>query len=627
MKKIQDADKVKFSIGFKLIIIISLLIVVSLLSMINIANYWFRDTIEKQSQVSSLELVVKTSLKIDSDVNAILEKGGLVASALLGEIGSKKEKDSFKDLFFSKGGDLIFAGVVVRQGGDDLKIKEKVYNEQYFAENGIDLEAVERALAADAQNFSKSFSYQNEARNATPFFGQPVIALSVPYSKKSQSAADSILVVFVKADKFMTLVSSSSGSLNKVFIVNGAGEVLAHHDASLAKVKTNLISLPIVEAMLKSGNSNGQTKYVFEKKQYLGSFSKIAFADIGVVSVIEAKEAFREADRIRNRNMMVAAIVLSIAILIVYFFSKTLTTPVSRLVGAAGEIEKGNFVIDIVPTTRDEIGQLTSSFVRMGKGLAEREKLKDAFGKFVNKEIAEKILKGEIRLGGERKTAAIFFSDIRSFTAISEALEPEEVVEFLNQYMTRMVNCVNDSKGVVDKFIGDAIMAVWGTPVSYGNDTENAVNGALMMRESLKEFNVGRGDKKKPLIKIGCGINTGPVLAGQIGSQDKMEYTVIGDAVNLASRVESLNKPFGTDILISEDSYALVKDIFNVHPMEKIMVKGKAQPQQIYAVLSRKDDPSGFKKITELRKYLGTTDKAMKDFNPDAEEKKYELIK
>jgi adenylate cyclase len=594
--------------------------------MIFIANYWFRDTIEKQSQVSSLELVMKTSLKIDSDVNAILEKGGLVASAILGEMG-KKEKDSFKDLFFSKGGDLVFAGVLVRESGDNLKIREGVYNEQFFSENGIDTDAVQRAIAADAQNFGRSFSYQNEARNATPFFGQPVIALSVPYSKKSQSAADSILVVFVKADKFMTLVSSSSGSLNKVFIVNGAGEVLAHHDASLAKVKTNLINLPVVGAMLKSGNPNGQTTYTYEGKRYLGSFSKIAFADIGVVSVIESKAAFREADRIRTRNLMVAAIVLSLAILIVYFFSKTLTNPVRRLVGATSQIENGNFVVDIVPTTTDEIGQLTSSFVRMGNGLAEREKLKDAFGKFVNKEIAEKILKGEIRLGGERKTAAIFFSDIRSFTSISEALEPEEVVEFLNQYMTRMVNCVNDTKGVVDKFIGDAIMAVWGTPVSYGNDTENAVNGALLMRESLREFNNGRGGPKKPVIKIGCGINTGPVLAGQIGSQDKMEYTVIGDAVNLASRIESLNKPFGTDILISEDSYALVKDIFDVHPMEKIMVKGKTQPQQIYAVLSRKDDSGGFKSIKELRKYLGTTDEKMKGFDPDAEEKKYEIIK
>jgi len=193
--------------------------------------------------------------------------------------------------------------------------------------------------------------------------------------------------------------------------------------------------------------------------------------------------------------------------------------------------------------------------------------------------------------------------------------------------MTRMVACVNKSKGVVDKFIGDAIMAVWGTPVSQGNDTENAVNGALMMRESLIEFNKGRGGPRKPVIKIGCGINTGPVLAGQIGSQDRMEYTVIGDAVNLASRIESLNKPFGTDILISQDSYEKVKDLYYIEPMQKITVKGKKDPQQIYAILSRRDDPNGIRTVGALRVILGINEKELPKYQPDAEEKKYELIK
>jgi adenylate cyclase len=219
----------------------------------------------------------------------------------------------------------------------------------------------------------------------------------------------------------------------------------------------------------------------------------------------------------------------------------------------------------------------------------------------------------------------VFFSDIRAFTAISEKLEPEEVVDFLNQYMTRMVNCVNATKGVVDKFIGDSIMAVWGAPVSYGNDTENAIEGALMMRRELAEFNRGRGGDKKPFIKIGCGINTGPLLVGQIGSEERMEYTVIGDTVNLASRIEQLNKPFGTDILISQESYGLIKDIYRVEPMQKIKVKGKAEPQQIYAVLGRIDDPASPKDIRELRRLLGI-DVDFKAELPAGDEVKYEIL-
>jgi adenylate cyclase len=169
-------------------------------------------------------------------------------------------------------------------------------------------------------------------------------------------------------------------------------------------------------------------------------------------------------------------------------------------------------------------------------------------------------------------------------------------------------------------------MAVWGAPTSHGNDTANAIEGALMMRTTLAEMNKGRGkDPKKPLIRIGCGINTGPVLAGQIGSTERMEYTVIGDAVNLASRVETLNKPFATDILISADSYALVKELYEVEAMPPIMVKGKSEPQVIYAVLGKKGDPKCLKSLADLRTSLGVADPG-KLTAPSEEEVKYKVI-
>ena len=347
---------------------------------------------------------------------------------------------------------------------------------------------------------------------------------------------------------------------------------------------------------------------------------------MGVVAQVDEEKAFAAVVRMQRRNIYITLIILATAILIVYFFTKTLTRPVNVLVDATRRIEKGEYDIHFRRYAPNEIGTLSRSFVSMGQGLAEREKMKDAFGKFVNKELAEQVLKGEIRLGGERKEAAVFFSDIRSFTAISESLQPEEVVAFLNDYMSRMVSCVNQTKGVVDKYIGDAIMAIWGAPVSHGNDTENAVNGALMMRASLMEFNQGRGGAKKPIIKIGCGINCGPLIAGQIGSQERMEYTVIGDTVNLASRIEGLNKPFGTDILISSDAYERVKDTFLMEAMRPIKVKGKTEPQQIYAVLGRRDDPQSPQTAADLRQILGTSDKGLKDFDGEAKEEKFEIV-
>ncbi|HDP80535.1 MAG TPA: adenylate/guanylate cyclase domain-containing protein, partial [Spirochaetes bacterium] len=198
----------------------------------------------------------------------------------------------------------------------------------------------------------------------------------------------------------------------------------------------------------------------------------------------------------------------------------------------------------------------------------------------------------------------------------------------LNQYMTLMVDCIDRTGGVVDKFIGDAIMAVWGIPVSKGNDVENAINGAILMRQALQVFNRGRGSEKKPIIHFGCGINAGPLLAGQIGSENRMEYTVIGDTVNLASRVEALNKPFGTDILIAEETYERVRETFRVEKMQPIRVKGKEKPQQIYAVLGREDDPECPRSVAQLRTMIGLkTMEAEKETDESIEEeKKYEII-
>jgi adenylate cyclase len=211
------------------------------------------------------------------------------------------------------------------------------------------------------------------------------------------------------------------------------------------------------------------------------------------------------------------------------------------------------------------------------------------------------------------------------------------VVEFLNEYMTRMVKCVNDTGGVVDKFIGDSLMGVWGAPISAGSpgaDALNCVRAALMLRSALMEFNQGRGGAKKPVIKIGCGVNTGNVIAGQIGSSERMEYTVIGDSVNLASRTEALNKPLGTDILITENTYELVKEYLTVEEMPSVTVKGKEKPIRMYAVINMpgaEDIPGhgaeGPASLAALRSMLGLTAPDINKVDMDAEEAKYTIQK
>jgi adenylate cyclase len=346
-----------------------------------------------------------------------------------------------------------------------------------------------------------------------------------------------------------------------------------------------------------------------------------------VTSSTPTELVYKAVFDVMRRNLYLTGVVLLFSILAIWFFSRSVTRPVMRLVKASRLIEGGQFELDMKSETQDELGMLTESFVQMGRGLAERERVKETFGKFVNKHIADQALKGRLELGGTRKVATIFFADIRSFTAISEKLSPEAVVEFLNDYMTRMVSCIDETGGVVDKFIGDAIMGVWGAPASAGSPKEDALaalKAMIMMRYALLDFNKDRGGEDRPLIHNGCGLNTGPCIAGQIGSTQRMEYTVIGDAVNLASRIEALNKPFGTDILVSEYTYDLVKDEVIAEAMPAIKVKGKEAPLTIYAVVKLKG-AEGPGTLAELRQFLGIKQPEA-CIDVDKEEVKYEII-
>jgi len=605
------------SLRFKLISIISAIIILSLSGMIFLATYFFKKDNEIRVQENNHKISELISLKVKTDVTSLIEKSKLITEKLAGS-SSNVIPPSEKD--------FLFIGIAERSRKGGLRFIRSYLNTPVMDLGQISRENISGVHRAYGTVFARSLNGEQVIHNISQGLGIPAMGISVPLQLNERGDARSILISYIKLDDF--LEAFRTAGITKAFLVNDRGDVVAHPDSTIVLSEANYINIPIVEKMTKSTLDNGQTRYRDEKGVFhLGSFKKIDIGGCGVIATVNEEKAFQEVYNIQRRNVYIMIIILTVVIVIVFFFGQSVTNPIIRLVDAARKIKEGIFRIDIKPATRDEVGVLTNAFIEMGAGLEEREKIKTAFGKFVNPELAELVLKDEIRLGGERKTVTILFSDIRNFTAISEKLNPEEVVEFLNDYMTRMVGCIDRTDGVVDKFIGDAIMALWGVPLSKGNDTENAVNAALMMRKSLFEFNQDRGGERNPIIKIGCGINTGPVLAGQIGSENRMEYTVIGDTVNLASRIEELNKPFGTDILISEDSYNLVKEMFAVEQMAPIKVKGKDKPQQIYAVLGRQDDAERPKSVDELRDLLGTT---VQPFNRRAEdgegEAKYEIL-
>lgn len=415
-----------------------------------------------------------------------------------------------------------------------------------------------------------------------------VLVLSIPFVKDPGGTRFShCLTTVVRSERIARAFTENE--LVTSFLVDRTGRYLAHPQTALVEGGQNAAELPIVAQMLDAKFNNGQTAYRDPKtgEAKLGAFRLTGFAGLGVVAEVPEAKAFEAAHRAQFRALLVGLFVLCLAFMVGYLYADTLTWPLRLLVAASRKISKGDFHVRLTPRSRDEIGELSLAFNDMAAGLEERERVKATFNKFHNKEIAEKLLSGDVRLGGERREAVIFFSDIRGFTSLSESMQPEQVVEMLNEYMTIMVAIIRKHSGIVDKYVGDAIMALWGVPLDNPSACAQAVSACLEMRQELHALNERRIARQQPPLKIGMGLNCGEVIAGNIGSEEKMEYTVIGDSVNLASRIESMTKEFGTDLLIADTVRDKVAQTFIFEKCESVHVKGKSKAIETFKVLGQ----------------------------------------
>jgi len=223
----------------------------------------------------------------------------------------------------------------------------------------------------------------------------------------------------------------------------------------------------------------------------------------------------------------------------------------------------------------------------------ERKKIKGAFSQYVSPAIVNEMLKHpeKLKLGGDRKELSVLFSDIRGFTSIAEGLTPEDLVHLLNEYLTVMTDIVFKYDGTLDKYIGDALMAIYGAPLDLPDHPIKACRSALEMMKELKKLNKKWTDEGKQPMDIGIGINTGPVMVGNMGSDQRFDFTAMGDSVNLGSRLEGANKAYKTNIIISEFTFEIVKNEFLCMELDSVRVKGKKQPVKIYRLAGYKDQP------------------------------------
>lgn len=263
--------------------------------------------------------------------------------------------------------------------------------------------------------------------------------------------------------------------------------------------------------------------------------------------------------------------------------------------------ESHNLNVSINTMVDEDKGDKVQGALVILEDISQEKRLKTTMYRYMTQELAEQLLAdGSAKMGGDRKEVSVLFSDIRGYTSLSEVLSAEDVVSMLNEYFETMVESVLNHKGTLDKYIGDAIMAVFGTPLALPDHAWLAVQTAIDMRYRLKEFNAKRVEKLKPKdqkefdlvnIKIGIGVNSDSVISGNIGCTKRMEFTSIGDGVNLGSRLEGTSKVYGTDIIISETTYKSCADRIWTRELDRIQVKGKNQPISIYEVYGLRSDP------------------------------------
>jgi adenylate cyclase len=375
-------------------------------------------------------------------------------------------------------------------------------------------------------------------------------------------------------------------------MVDGDGHVIAHPDPS--RLDQDVSDYEAVRQARQAGTMGSLVAPNREGLERLFVYRSVKSPETQaqqnwvLLTEIDAAEMMIPVDKLRDELAIAILILLLTGVIVGHQVSTSVNRPLDALGDFAHKIGAGDFTARVNVTGRDVAGRLATALNEMAAGLQERDHVKEVFGRYIATQVSDEILKGQVNLGGQEKQVTVLFSDIRNFTSMSEQMAPQQVVAFLNDYFTEMVDAVFENGGVLDKFLGDGLMAVFGSMSDEPDHPRKAVLAALRMQALLGKINGVRAISGKPPIAIGIGIHTDAVIVGNIGSRKRLEYTVVGDGVNTSSRLQALNKEFGTTILISEATYEAIKTDFECRQMPDTHLRGKTKDLRIYEVVSIK---------------------------------------
>ena len=330
------------------------------------------------------------------------------------------------------------------------------------------------------------------------------------------------------------------------------------------------------------------------RTRMLAVFLLLGLLPLAVLSVVAltranallGADAATAALILQNLNVVVVVLALGgllVSVGLAILVAASVAQPLREVQAAMAQVREGRLDVRCAVVSNDEIGAVAEGFNSMVRGLRDRETIRETFGKYVSPEVRDEILAGRVSGVGTQREVTILFSDLRDFTPWVEASPAAEVVADLNAYFTEMDAAIRAHGGLVLQFIGDEIEAVFGAPLDSGDHADAAVAAAREMSQRLDAWNVARRAAGKHTLRHGIGIHTGTVIAGNIGSSERLSYALVGDAVNVASRIQSLNKDFGTQMLVSGATQAKLASAVGLEALPAVRVKGRSAEVAVFS--------------------------------------------
>jgi len=393
----------------------------------------------------------------------------------------------------------------------------------------------------------------------------------------SDDYALGVVSVCIKLDDTWVagLMADDAKDLNVIFHIDGrpvTSDMRAGHRAGA------------VQAALRMPGETGTIELDGERHVVLKGDFDNAGAPAGYVLTASLDKAMAPFVSLQAQILAVGLFALAIGVVTVSLLTNRIVNPIRLLVRGTREVMTGNYDYHVENRSKDEVGQLASAFNHMIGGLKEREQIRSLFGKYVHPSIVKDIMGNpeHLKMGGTRKMQTMLFSDIEGFTSISESMDAEQLVGFLNDYLGAMTEELSANGGILDKYLGDGIMAFWGEPFTKENHALQACRAALAMQARLCAKSAEWVDRGLPELRMRIGIATGEVVVGNIGSDQARDYTCIGDTVNLGSRLEGVNRIYGTRIIIDEVSREMAGDGIVARELDTVQVMGRWEGTRIF---------------------------------------------